>query len=187
MTSSGAGGLLCVVVCGAGPAPKVGVLVALAQAEGWSVRVVLTPAAGGFVDAGLADEYGVEVRSEFRSGVSGARSKRADAVIVAPATYNSINKLAAGINDTYALNVVAEAIGLGTPVVMLPFVNSALAARRPFTQAVESLRAEDVRVLLGPGEWLPHEPGTGDRQIAGFPWDAALAAAGRLVVGRAGD
>jgi hypothetical protein len=106
----------------------------------------------------------------------GTRSKPADAVIVAPATYNSINKLALGVNDTYALNVVAEAIGGQTPVVILPFVNSALAARRPFGQAVESLRAEGVHVLLGPGQWLPHEPGTGEQRIASFPWVTALEA-----------
>ncbi|GAA3249898.1 hypothetical protein GCM10010532_096320 [Dactylosporangium siamense] len=142
------------------------------------MRVVATPAAVGFLDTEtLADQYGVEARSEFRAAATGgARSKPADAVIVAPATYNSINKLAFGVNDTYALNVVAEAIGRRTPVVVLPFVNSALAARRPFTQAVESLRAEGVQVLLGPGQWMPHEPGSGDHQLAAYPWRAALEA-----------
>ncbi|MET7426636.1 flavoprotein [Dactylosporangium sp. NPDC005555] len=174
----GAGKLLCVVVCGAGPAPRVGALIGLAQAAGWSVRVVATPSAVGFLDtAGPSAGYGVDVRSEFRAAAGGGpRSPHADAVIVAPATYNTINKLAAGVNDTYALNVVAEAIGRGTPVVVLPFVNAALAARRPFVAAVESLRSEGVRVLLGPGQWQPHEPGSGDRHLAAFPWRAALAA-----------
>lgn len=172
------GSTLCVVVCGAGPAPDVGVLVGLAQSASWSVRMVATPAAVGFLDIGvLAAQCGTEVRSDYRpAGDTGGRSSQAAALIVAPATYNTINKLASGVNDTYALNVVAEAIGRGTPVVVLPFVNSALAARRPFTRSVQSLRAEGVRVLLGPGEWLPHPPGTGDQQLANFPWHTALAA-----------
>ena len=96
------------------------------------------------------------------------------AVIVAPATYNSIAKLAAGISDNYALGVVAEAIGRGTPVVVLPFVNTALAARAPFARAVAQLREEDVHVLYGPGEWLPHPPGTGGDQLDAYPWALAL-------------
>ncbi|GGK73729.1 hypothetical protein GCM10012284_04530 [Mangrovihabitans endophyticus] len=84
-----------------------------------------------------------------------------------------------GINDTYALNVAAEAIGRKTPTAILPFVNTALAARRPFRQAVEALRSEDVTVLLGPGQWKPHPPGTGDQQAHEFPWQTALLAVTR--------
>jgi hypothetical protein len=43
---------------------------------------------------------------------------------------------------------------------------------------VESLREEGVRVLFGPGQWLPHLPGTGGERIASFPWAAVLGAAG---------
>jgi hypothetical protein len=131
-----------------------------------------------FLDAqALAEQCGSPVRSDYRTdGDPGPRSSATDAVIVAPGTYNSINKLAAGINDTYALNVVAEAIGRGTPVAILPFVNAALAARRPFQQAVESLRTEGVRVLLGPDQWQPHPPGRGDERLDDFPWHLTLAA-----------
>ncbi|MEV6922906.1 flavoprotein [Dactylosporangium sp. NPDC051485] len=167
---------MCIVVCGAGPAPHVGTLVELAQTAGWSARVVATPAAMGFVDVNaLSAICGAKVRDDYRpSGTT--RSRAPDALIVAPASYNTINKLALGINDTYALNVVTEAIGRGTPVVILPFVNSALASRHPFIRSVASLRAEGVRVLFGSGEWVPHPPGTGDEQITAFPWHLALAA-----------
>ena len=73
---------------------------------------------------------------------------------------------------------MAEAIGRRVPVVILPFVNSALADRAPFRRAVDSLRAEGVRVLFGPGEWVPHSPGTGGERIATFPWAIVLDAAG---------
>jgi phosphopantothenoylcysteine synthetase/decarboxylase len=37
---------------------------------------------------------------------------RADAVAIAPATFNTINKWVAGISDTFALGLLNEAIGL---------------------------------------------------------------------------
>jgi len=84
-------------------------------------------------------------RSAPTTGRRGSRrSSAADGLIIAPATYNTINKLALGINDTYPLNVAAEAIGRRTPVIMAPFVNTALAARRPFTTAVQQLRTRPV-------------------------------------------
>lgn len=168
---------LSIVVCGAGPAGLVGHLVRLAQDQGWRVSVIATPAAVAFLDVpALEKQTGSQVRSQYRQpGEPRTRSAaNADAFVVAPATYNTICKLALGISDTYALGVLAEAIGRDVPVAILPFVNTALAARRPFTDAVDSLRAEGVRVLLGPGEWTPHPPGTGGEHMNVFPWAATL-------------
>lgn len=181
MTEPRVGRMVTVVVCGAGPAPEVHRLVELAQGRGWSVGVIATPAAVPFLDVPKLEALTRNpVRSEYRMpGESRTRSlPEADALVVAPATYNTICKLALGISDTYALGTLAESIGRGVPVVILPFVNSALAGRKPFVAAVESLRAEGVRILLGPGQWVPHPPGTGGERIDSFPWAAALDAAG---------
>jgi phosphopantothenoylcysteine synthetase/decarboxylase len=173
--------VLSVIVCGAGPASDAGLLVKLAQQHGWAVQVIATPSALAFVDAtGLEALTGSAVRNAYRSPGE-PRSMRTDAVIVAPATYNTISKCALGISDTYALGILAEAVSLPIPVVMLPFVNSALASRRPFRRSVDSLRDEGVRVLLGPGESEPHAPGTGGEHIGAFPWHLALDEAERLV------
>ena len=110
-----------------------------------------------------------------------ACSLRVSENTVAPATYNTINRLALGLSDTYALGILAEAVSLPIPVVMLPFVNTALASRRPFLQAVDLLR---VRILLGPGGIEPHPPGTGGGQLAAFPWGLALHEAERLAHSR---
>jgi phosphopantothenoylcysteine synthetase/decarboxylase len=170
-----------VVVCAAGPPAAVGELVKLAQGRGWTVCLIATPAAVPFLDVPALEALtGTAVRSNYRSP-DGPRLHPlpdASAVVVAPATYNTICKLALGISDTYALGVLAEAVGRKVPVAVLPFVNSALAARRPFVAAVDCLRAEGVTVLLGPGQWVPHPPGTGDERIASFPWASALDAAG---------
>jgi phosphopantothenoylcysteine synthetase/decarboxylase len=167
--------VLYVIVCGAGPAGHVGRLVELAQDRGWTIQIIATPSALAFIDIPkLETQTGRPVRSEYRSPGE-PRSPRADAIIVAPATYNTINKWAKGISDTYALGILAEAPGLGIPVVALPFVNSALAGRVPFKESVNALRGEGVRILLGPGEFEPHPPGSGGDRISDFPWQLAMA------------
>ncbi len=171
---AGTGKLLYVIVCAAAPAPHAGRLVALAQSEGWTVQVVATPSALGFVDVpALEAQTGRPVRSRYRRP-NEPKPPRADAIVVAPATYNTVNKFAGGIADTYALGVLAEAVGLGIPVVMLPCVNNALASRVPFRRAVDSLRAEGVRVILGPGELEPHPPNSGPGLIEAYPWHLTL-------------
>ncbi|GAA4200597.1 hypothetical protein GCM10022220_05280 [Actinocatenispora rupis] len=125
----------------------------------------------------LASLTGAPVRHSHRppdNQRSGPRPK-ADALIVAPATYNTINKWANGIADTYALDILAEAIGNDIPIVVLPFVNASLASRAPFRRSVDQLRAEGVHIMLGPGEWQPHPPGTGSERLSQFPWSRALA------------
>ncbi len=47
-------------------------------------------------------------------------------VLFAPCSFNSLNKLAAGIADTLALSVAAEAIGRRTPVIVAPSLNQPL-------------------------------------------------------------
>ncbi|MGE5291883.1 MAG: flavoprotein [Micromonosporaceae bacterium] len=181
MTQAAQGRVLSIIVCAAGPASAISTLVNRAQSHGWTVQVVATPAALDFFDVGeigkLTDS---PVRSQYRKPGE-PRSRDADAIIVAPATYNTINKWAHGISDTYALGILAETTGLSVPIVVLPFVNSALASRAPFQRSVESLRAEGVRILLGPGGVQPHEPHTGGALTGSYPWHLALDETDRLL------
>ncbi|MBD2898407.1 Coenzyme A biosynthesis bifunctional protein CoaBC [Actinomadura sp. RB99] len=166
--------VLYIIVCAAGPASDVGKLVTLAHQRGWDVQIIATPSALDFIDAeALEKQTGHPVRSHYRKPGE-PRSPKADAIIVAPATYNTINKWAAGISDTYALGILAEAPTLGIPVVVLPFVNTALAGRLPFRHSVESLHREGVHILLGSGQFTPHSPGEGESRLDCFPWENAL-------------
>jgi phosphopantothenoylcysteine synthetase/decarboxylase len=172
--------VLYVIACGAGPASDIGKLVDLAQERGWDVQVIATPAALDFINvAELEAQTSRPVRSQYRKPRE-PRSPKADAIIVAPATYNTINKWAAGTSDTYALGILAEAPGLRIPTVVLPFVNSALASRGVFRRSIDELKNEDVSVLLGPGGFEPHVPGTGKERINKFAWSAALDEAERM-------
>jgi phosphopantothenoylcysteine synthetase/decarboxylase len=166
--------LLFVVVCAAGPASDVGRLVELAQGRGWTVQTIATPATLDFIEvAALEAQTGRPIRSRYRKPGE-PRSPEPDAIIVAPCTFNTINKWANGISDNYALSILAEATGQDIPVVALPFLSSALAARAAFQRNVKTLRSEGIKVLLGSGAFEPHPPRTGADHITAFPWHLAI-------------
>lgn len=175
MTEADRRKVLYVIVCAAGPAGDVGKLVTLAHQRGWDVQIIATPSALDFIDAqALEAQTGHPVRSQYRKPGE-PRSPKADAIIVAPATYNTINKWANGISDTYALGILAEAPALDIPVTVLPFVNTALANRIAFQSSINTLQQEGVRILMGsPGEFEPHPPGTGGTRLDTYPWSLAL-------------
>jgi phosphopantothenoylcysteine synthetase/decarboxylase len=166
--------VLSVVVCGAAPAARAGTLLREAVGRGWAVQVIATPSALPFLDTDeIAALTGGPVRSQY-SRPGDPRSRLPQAIIVAPATFNTINQWALGISDTYALGVLAEQTGLEIPIVAIPFVSEALAARPPFQRSVKALRGEGVSILLGPGGIRPHPVHTEADHVADFPWLLAL-------------
>jgi phosphopantothenoylcysteine synthetase/decarboxylase len=169
---------LLAVPCGAGPAADIGTLISIAQRVGWSASVTATPSAVPFLDVGgIETMTGAVPRTGFEPPADRGQTRtvrKADAIIIAPATYNSINKLAAGIADNYALTVVAELVGVGLPTVVVPFVNAALARRAPYRNAIRALEGEGVYILGAGDQWEPHEPGTGSKRQQQFPWQQAF-------------
>jgi phosphopantothenoylcysteine synthetase/decarboxylase len=169
------GKVLYVVACAAPPAREVSRLVGLAQERGWDVCVLTTPSGRRFVDApGVERLTGHPVRSEYKDPGELDVLPSPDAIIVAPATVNTVNKWAAGICDTLCLGILVEAIGLALPVVAVPFTNRAHAAHPAFTENVAKLRSWGVTMLFGPEFYALHEPGTGSRYLHLFPWAKAV-------------
>ncbi|MEV5528323.1 flavoprotein [Streptomyces prunicolor] len=162
---------LYVVVCAAGIAADVGQLIAAAQELGWEVGVIATPvAASGFFDiAAVEARTGRPVRSAWRVPGDPRPFPPPDAVVVAPATFNTINKWAAGTADTLALGTLCEAYGLGVPTVVLPCVADALAAHPAYQESLVRLRGMGVRF---------GDPYSGEVQEGGgraeFGWERAL-------------
>lgn len=114
---------LYVVVCAAGIAGDVGKLITAAHERGWEVVIVATPKGLDFLDSGVIEnQTGYRIRSAWRSPGDGRSSPRADAIAVAPATFNTINKWAAGFADNLALGILCEAPGMNIPTVVLPYV-----------------------------------------------------------------
>jgi phosphopantothenoylcysteine synthetase/decarboxylase len=167
--------VLYAVVCGSPPARDVGRLVELAQHRGWDVCVVSTPDGLKFIDLpGLASLTGHPVRHRYKHPGDPDVLPPPSAVIVAPATVNTVNKWAAGIADTLALGLIVEAIGVGIPIVMIPYTNSAMAAHPVFEESIARLRAWGVTVLYGDDVIKLHPPGSGEIRSELFPWHLAV-------------
>lgn len=149
---------LYVVVCASGVADDVGTLITAAHDEGWKVGVVATPSALGFVDQeAIEAQTGYPIRSAWRTPDVPQPLPPADAIAVAPATFNTINKWAAGVSDTLALGILCEAYGLGIPTAIQPYVNSAQAAHPAYEQSLARLRFMGVLI----GDYVPHKPKAG--------------------------
>ncbi|MGW4596499.1 flavoprotein [Streptomyces sp. NPDC004457] len=161
---------LYVVVCASGVAPGVGELVTAAQEANWDVGVVATPRGLGFIDAEAVEALtGYPIRSAWRSPGEPRPLPPPDAIAVAPATFNTINKWAAGISDTLALGILCEAYGMGVPTVALPYLNSAQAAHPAYRQSLDRLRS--MGVLIGSSA---HHPPKADGAADRFRWEEAL-------------
>ncbi|HEY0718202.1 MAG TPA: flavoprotein [Streptosporangiaceae bacterium] len=180
--------VLYVVACGAYPAGQLPDFVRGAQAQGWDVCVIATPDGAKFIDDGnISGLTGHPVRTRYKRPDEPDLLPSPDALVVAPATFNTVNKWVQGISDTLALGLLNEAVGLGLPMIAAPWPNAALAAHPAFARSLATLGEWGVTVLLDPNR-LPPAPaqrraGPGDspgqtaqlaslqQPGASFPWD----------------
>jgi hypothetical protein len=170
---------LYVVVCAAGIAGDAHQLITAAQEQSWGVGVIATPLGLGLPDTEAVEaQTGYLIRLAWRSPGVPRPLPPADAIAVAPATFNTINKWAVGIADTLALGVLCEAYGLGIPTAVLPYVNTAMAAHPAYGRSLDQLR--EMGVLMRSYE--PHQPKAGGG-AACFQWEEAL----ELLEGRSAD
>ncbi|WP_026240446.1 flavoprotein [Parafrankia discariae] len=154
------------VVCAALPALAAADFAAEARQDGWDVCVVTTPRAAAWLDLpALAAVTGHPVRTDYKLPGQPDVLPPPAAFAVVPATFNTINKWAAGIADTLVLGLLTEALGLGLPVVAAPCLAEAQAAHPAFAASCRTLRGAGVRLL---DRWTARDPG-----LAGGGWEAA--------------
>lgn len=179
--------VLGVVGTGAGGVEKLRTgLVEPAIAGGWQVGVTLTPTAATWLDdigelALLEKVTGLPVRSAPRLPRDESPHPPASCYVVAPASANTIAKLALGIADNQALTQVCEAIGTrGLPVVVFPRVNAAHARQPAWEQHLDALRSAGVILVEGPEVWPLYEPreAPSGREL---PWGEVLRAVEKAV------
>ncbi|MET8471954.1 flavoprotein [Streptomyces sp. NPDC006422] len=153
MPEAAAKPFLYVVVCAAGIADGVPRLVAGARERGWDVGVIATPTAlNDFFDVAEVERLtGRAIRSAWRTPADPRPFPPADAMVVAPATFNTLNKWAAGIADTLAVATLCEAYGAGVPVAVLPCVAEQLTAHPAYGDSLRRLRGMGVRFGGGDG------------------------------------
>ncbi len=139
------GNVLYLIVCAAPPARTVDEIIKQKQTEGWDVCLIATPTALQWIDAAaLEDLTRHKVRSEFRHPDADGFEPLGNAVLVAPATFNTINKWALGINDTLALGLLNEALGRNVPIEVRPCVNDTLGNHPAYQCAIETLSNQGV-------------------------------------------
>jgi phosphopantothenoylcysteine synthetase/decarboxylase len=171
------GRVLYVITCATPAAKHIGTLVGLAQDQGWTVCVIATPRAPKFLDVpALEQQTGFPVRSEYKEPGTPDVLPLADAMILGGGSFNTMNKWAQGHADNLALGLLTEAVGLGMPLVALPFLNAAQAAHPAFYRSVKELRDMGVTVLVGDEGYEPHVPHQGSKRMAGYPWGLAVEA-----------
>lgn len=79
----------------------------------------------------------------------GARVERADLVLVAPATANTISKIACGIDDTTVTSVVSTALGSNTPIIIVPAMHESMYNHPIIKENIKKLKALSVE-FVGP-------------------------------------
>jgi phosphopantothenoylcysteine synthetase/decarboxylase len=140
--------LCTLVVCGAPLAARSPEIAGALAGAGWRLQVVTTPAAGSWAEAGAsASAAGQPARSEHRTVDAAKNRDRTAAVVVAPITFNTVGKLAAGIADTYAHSLLCEALGDGVPILAVPMVNNRLWGHPAWAENVDRLTRAGVRWL----------------------------------------
>ncbi|MFK0217398.1 flavoprotein [Streptomyces vinaceus] len=151
-----------------------------AQARGWDVCLGLTPTGAEWLADdidGLAALTGHPVRSRYKRPGAPDVWPKADAILVAPATFNTVNAWALGLTDRFVVGVVAEGIGKRIPTAVMPCVNAAYVQHKAFDRSVQDLREMGVRVLYGEGGFMPNAPG----EKKPYPWGLALDAMDSMV------
>lgn len=144
--------VLYLIVCAASPAQQTADAVPQLQAAGWDVCVIATPQASLWIDVpALANLSGHVVRTNYKSPWEADPLPKADAMLVMPATFNTINKWAQGIGDTLATSLLCEALGRGTPpIVAVPCLKMDLVGHPAFKKNMALLRECGVGVLHEP-------------------------------------
>lgn len=165
--------MLYMVVSGAGTARRAPGLAAQLAALVQPLLVLQTPNAARVVSPReLALVAGVRVVESYFDEAILPRPPDG-VVLVAPCSFNTLNKLAGGIADSLALSLVAEAIGRGTPVIVAVSVNDPLWAHPVARESVTRLRSWGVTVL---------DPAPDERGYLTMTGDAELLAAVRAAL-----
>jgi hypothetical protein len=160
------------IVCGAPLTERAPDLIAALLADGWRPTVVGTPTSTAWLDSAAVTRLtGEPPRLEYRAPTEAKRGGPPAAVVVCPATFNTVNKAAAGINDTYALGALCEALGSGVPTVIVPMVNDKLWGHPAWAGSLRVLRdagATLVDIRTGGPDPTPVPSGTGGEVTARF-------------------
>jgi len=81
--------------------------------------------------------------------LAGEGANKADLVLVAPATANTISKIACGIDDTPVTTLVSTAFGSATPIIIVPAMHESMYRHPIVTENIRKLQSLGVE-FVGP-------------------------------------
>ncbi|MBT3275014.1 MAG: bifunctional phosphopantothenoylcysteine decarboxylase/phosphopantothenate--cysteine ligase CoaBC [Spirochaetales bacterium] len=125
----------------------------LLMRHGAEVFPVLTEAAAGLIGPDLIEwATGNKPVLTLTGGIehvalAGNVESPVDAVIVAPATANTIGKIAGGIDDTPVTTVVTTALGQGIPLLIVPAMHEPMYRHPIVMENIEKLQTYDITVM----------------------------------------
>jgi phosphopantothenoylcysteine decarboxylase len=162
---------LAVVVCAALSAKTVQEFVEIAQQAGWDVWVIATPNARSFIDEPLlgaltGHPVTIFVSTHMDVSVSPQEALPAfSAIVVVPATFNTLKKWAQGLADTLALTLLHDWMRNAIPMLVFPRASLELAQDPEFFPALAWLRAHGVHVCYDLERFPPNN---------NVPWSVVL-------------
>ncbi|GAA1313659.1 flavoprotein [Saccharothrix xinjiangensis] len=165
------------IVTAAPPLFGIDQLISALHVDGWRVCVIATPTAASWRDFDdLADRTGAPIRT--RPGLPGQHDPlpRANAVLVAPATFNTINKWAHGISDNLALGLLNELLATDVPILVVPCVKQPLRDHPAYTAGVTTLTTMQA-VFMDPDQVTTRSPDG----LATFHWEQITTTFDQLV------
>jgi len=122
--------------------------------RGADVYAVMTKAAQQIVHPDMVEwATGNPVVTELTGQIehvtyAGEHQNRADLILVAPSTANTIGKVAAGIDDTPVTTTLTTGIGAGIPVIIAPAMHASMYKHTIVLENIEKLRRIGVVVLM---------------------------------------
>ena len=106
--------VLYLIVCAAPPAHDIHRFIPELQAAGWDVCVIATPQATRWISLpDLETLTGHIVHTDYKLPGEADPLPKASAILVMPATFNTVNKWAQGIGDTLATSILVNAWDAG--------------------------------------------------------------------------
>lgn len=122
--------------------------------HGGDVWVVMTDAARQLISPDLMEwATGNPVVTRLTGGIEHVAlghggEGSADLVLIAPATANTIGKMAAGIDDTPVTSLATTAIGSGIPIIVAPAMHASMYRHPAVLENIKRLQSMGIRVLL---------------------------------------
>ncbi|ELK50185.1 phosphopantothenoylcysteine decarboxylase/phosphopantothenate/cysteine ligase, partial [Haloferax sp. BAB-2207] len=120
--------------------------------RGASVRAVMTDAATGIihpwaVEFATDDDVVTEITGRVEHVDLCGRDGWADVFLVAPATANTVGKIAAAIDDSPVTTTATTALGAGVPVVVAPAMHEPMYDHPGVLDAIERVRSWGVEFV----------------------------------------